>query len=627
MTPSRTRGTTTSASTPLRPNSSRNDTAHYIQVRPITGPAGEPYDCAEPTAVLYLRVSSPSQVNTDYDPEGISIPAQRKACLRKAAQLGARAVEEYIEPGRTATSMDKRVAFQAMLERIRADRDVSYVIVYKLSRTNRNRLDDALVLASLRKYKATLVSATESIDETPVGQLMHGILAAFNECRSSEDGPDIRYKMGEKAERGGALGRAKLGYLNVRERFEGREVRTVTVDPDRAPFVTLAFELYATGEFSLERLADELTTRGLRTRPGRYPAGPVSDSKLATLLRGRYYLGVVSYQGTEYPGRHQPLVEPEVFERVQSLLDASGVAGERRRSHDHYLKGSLWCTRCHTRGRHGRLVFTEATGRHGGTYGCFRCLSRRPGGCDLPHLPVEDAVEAYRTTQRLPEDFVSQVRAGMDAVLTEAAASRQLLHDQLTSELASLHRQEEHLLDLAADPNWSTGKVRTRLTRLQAQRQQIQARLADTDDHLARGAEVLRSQLDLLACPDELYRRLNDHGRRLLNQAVFDRLLIDRVPDQPTTQVAGGTYTEPVHDLMTAAHGPQPTVPGPNDGRPATNGRSAQVTDTNPFHPVDHVGGWNKAAMVELRGFEPLTPSMRTRCATGLRYSPKAQQG
>jgi hypothetical protein len=28
-------------------------------------------------------------------------------------------------------------------------------------------------------------------------------------------------------------------------------------------------------------------------------------------------------------------------------------------------------------------------------------------------------------------------------------------------------------------------------------------------------------------------------------------------------------------------------------------------------------------AWVELRGFEPLTPSMRTRCATGLRYSPE----
>jgi hypothetical protein len=27
--------------------------------------------------------------------------------------------------------------------------------------------------------------------------------------------------------------------------------------------------------------------------------------------------------------------------------------------------------------------------------------------------------------------------------------------------------------------------------------------------------------------------------------------------------------------------------------------------------------------MVELRGFEPLAPSMRTRCATGLRHSPQ----
>ena len=35
----------------------------------------------------------------------------------------------------------------------------------------------------------------------------------------------------------------------------------------------------------------------------------------------------------------------------------------------------------------------------------------------------------------------------------------------------------------------------------------------------------------------------------------------------------------------------------------------------------DH--GFDLLVWVELRGFEPLTPSMRTRCATGLRYSPK----
>jgi site-specific DNA recombinase len=67
-------------------------------------------------AVLYLRVSSVSQVNTDYDPEGISIPAQRVSCERKAAHMGIDIIDEYVEPGRSATKMDQRPAFQSMLE-------------------------------------------------------------------------------------------------------------------------------------------------------------------------------------------------------------------------------------------------------------------------------------------------------------------------------------------------------------------------------------------------------------------------------------------------------------------------------------------------------------------------------
>lgn len=144
-------------------------------------------------AVIYLRVSSKGQVNTDYDPEGISIPAQRVSCEKKADQLGLTIIHEYIEPGRSATEMTKRIAFQEMLARVRREKDIDYIIVYKLSRfaRNRNRNDDAIVMADLTKRGVGLISATESIDETPVGQLMHGILAAFNEYRSREDGADI----------------------------------------------------------------------------------------------------------------------------------------------------------------------------------------------------------------------------------------------------------------------------------------------------------------------------------------------------------------------------------------------------------------------------------------------------
>jgi site-specific DNA recombinase len=313
---------------------------------------------------------------------------------------------------------------------------------------------------------------------------------------------------------------------------------------------------------------------------------------------------------------------------VQSIMDASGTAGERRRSHDHYLKGSLWCARCHTRGTRGRLVLTRATGRHGGEYAYFLCLGRRDGACDLPHLPteyVEDAVERYWSTQRLSEEFTTRMRTDMQAVLDETTTSRRLLHDQLTTELAAIDRQEENLLDLAADATLSTSKVRTRLTTLQTQRRQIQARLADTDDHLHQGATVLEAQLDLLQRPDELYRGLSDHGRRLLNQAIFDELLIDQDPDDQAIHIPGQTYAEPVRELMTAAHAHRHSSDATNDSRPAVNGGPVVWgTSAGLPTPIQWDRGWNKAAMVELRGFEPLTPSMRTRCATRLRHSPKA---
>ncbi len=234
---------------------------------------------------LYLRVSTPGQVKTDDDPEGLSIPAQREAPELQARQMGVEIIGEYVEPGRSAREMAKRPQFQEMLQRIRERRDVQYVILHRLSRMNRNRFDDAMVVMELRKVCAALISATEQIDETPVGQLLHGLLAAVNEYRSAEDGADIRCKMGQKAKKGGTLGRAKLGYINVREvigdEHGRREVATVAVDPDRGPYITQAFELFATNEYTLETLTATRSTTGASapapaaaTPAGRSPTPP-----------------------------------------------------------------------------------------------------------------------------------------------------------------------------------------------------------------------------------------------------------------------------------------------------------------------------------------------------------------
>lgn len=139
---------------------------------------------------------------------------------------------------------------------------------------------------------------------------------------------------------GGTLGRAPIGYLNVTENIDERKINTVQTDPERAPFLKLAFELYASRDKTFADIAEELTNRGLRTRPmQRPPAGPISDSKIQQMLRDRYYLGEVRYKGERYPGRHEALIDEDQFNRVQELMDEPGYAAERRKRHDPLPQG------------------------------------------------------------------------------------------------------------------------------------------------------------------------------------------------------------------------------------------------------------------------------------------------
>lgn len=131
--------------------------------------------------VAYLRVSSKGQVNTDYNPEGISIPAQREKVHERGQELGSVKAAEFIDPGRSAKTIDQRVEFQQMITYLRQHPNVRYVIVYMLSRFARNRLDDAIMVATLEKLGVRLISAVEkNIDDTPTGRMLHGMLAVIN---------------------------------------------------------------------------------------------------------------------------------------------------------------------------------------------------------------------------------------------------------------------------------------------------------------------------------------------------------------------------------------------------------------------------------------------------------------
>ena len=178
---------------------------------------------------------------------------------------------------------------------------------------------------------------------------------------------------------------APIGYLNVIKNIDGRQVRTIDVDEERSEHVCWAFEQYATGEWSLSKLAEALEARGLRTRHWGKTGGnkPLSRSQLQRTLRSPYYVGIVTYEGVQYPGRHEPLIDLVLYERVQLMLSEKAAIGERPSRHQHYLKGTVFCGLCG-----GRLGISYNKG-NGGTYGYFFCINRqRIRECQLPWVPI-----------------------------------------------------------------------------------------------------------------------------------------------------------------------------------------------------------------------------------------------
>jgi len=563
-------------------------------------------------AVLYLRVSSKKQMDTavDIDPDGNSIATQRDVSTRKANNLGAAVVQEFVEPGVSASTIEKRQVFQDMLAFLRENPDVRYVIVYARSRAFRNYIDAAITKRLLDKLNVRLVSAREDFGDGVYADMMEAVTDIFNDVQNKLSGEDIRIKLKHKAINGGTIGRAHVGYLNVRTEIEGRQINTVSLDPKRAPLVLKAWELYATGEYSIERLTATMADLGLTSKPTvRWPSGrPISDTQMHRLLGDPYYAGFVVYKGDIYPGRHEPIIGQDLFERVQEVMRARSGRGTRDRILSHYLKGLLFCERCHSNGRVSRLIYTEAKGRSR-RYGYFLCRARQDGACDLPHIAVarvEQAVVDHYITFQLGEDFVGECQERLDAALSDTQGSAREAHAALTRRLRELDEKESRLIDLAADGPLPAAKIRAKLNEIEIDRARLEAGLTTTADQLSLGAGVLRDALRLVADPHQLYRDGNSQVRRNLNDTFFQKLYIDDcevVNDELTPLFA--ELAEAKHAMLAAAGHATEIENASESGRTRNN-----KTVSPGLAGVFLANGSSKTGLVELRGFEPLTPTL-----------------
>jgi site-specific DNA recombinase len=532
-------------------------------------------------AVAYVRVSSHGQLGRDGDEDGdgYSIPAQVQLCEREAADLKVPLAKVYIERAESAKS-DDRPMLQWMLTELPTIKalpmvNLKYLIIPKVDRLARNRLDDALLCQRLIGWGIELASATENIDQTPSGQLMHGMLAVFSEYYSNNLAHEVLKGLRRKHETGGTPHKPPIGYLSKRELVGGKDIRSVIVDPVRAPLVQQAFQLYATGEWTLHKLVDHLTMAGLRSRgTPRYPERPLTASRIHTMLHNPYYMGVVTWNGRSYPGRHDTLVDPDTFDRVQALLAAARIGGERPQKHEHYLRGSIFCEECR-----GRLLFGRHRSHSGQYYEYFSCnnrAARRRGRCSSGYYSVpvtEDKVlELVYPTVVLPPEVQEQIRAELREELAKRTGV--IEHEAKRHERAikQIEAKQQKLIQLFYNDRISEDLFAAEQDKLKAERRAA----TQLRDIAAAQVDDVQSALDLALSrverPYEVYRDASPLERRLMNRAIFDRLEVGR--DAEIT----GTKLTPVYEALSAWH--------PSLGRPKSRRESQDRPGTGYVRPL-----------------------------------------
>ena len=516
-------------------------------------------------AVSYIRVSTREQAQRGGSEEGFSLPAQREANKRKAQSMGALVVKEFADRGESARSAN-RPELQKMLAYLKEDGGIDYVIVHKLDRLARNRADDVEINRAFEEAGVRLVSTSENIDQTPGGMLLHGIMSSIAEFYSRNLANEVIKGMGEKARNGGTLGKAPLGYMNVRARDEnGREVRTIALDEERAPLVRLAFTEYATGQWTTKRLAAHLHSHGLTTVPtARKPAKAVSGAQLHRMLRHPYYKGVISFQGVEYAGAHEPLVDEETWSQVQAVLDSHRF-GERERRHNHHLKTTVYCGLCGA-----RLLVQNTRNSKGDLYPYFICARRqRTHDCAFRAVlidVVEEQMNALHRTIQLSRQDCQLVEQYVREELRRLERDKDRTIRSLTTRRTNIEDKRRRLMHAHYEGAVPLELLREEQTQLTSELDHIERQLAAYQADITEVRQRLTQALDLLEDCHRLYQAAPPHLKKLLNQVFFERVLVNPAVDEDGRVILpdDGTNDGRGRSVADAAAGDCPI--GENDG-------------------------------------------------------------
>ena len=259
-------------------------------------------------AVVYTRVSSKEQ----YD-KNLSLEWQRKAIDDYAARNSFEILEIFGGTYESAKT-DGRKEFQRMIDFIKKHRGrVSHILVYLLDRFSRTGGGAIKLAEELRlKYGVTVLAVTQPIDTSNPGgvfqQDLQFLVSKYdNELRKLRAVAGMREKFG----RGIWCLKPPMGYDIIRVDGERKIVVNKT-----GRLLRKAFEWKSEG-MKNEEILKRLQAAGLK----------IYKQKLSMIFSNPFYCGVISTRmlnGKLVEGRHEKLISPELFLKVNNVRVAAG---------------------------------------------------------------------------------------------------------------------------------------------------------------------------------------------------------------------------------------------------------------------------------------------------------------
>ena len=295
---------------------------------------------------IYARVSTQRQAK-----EGYSIPTQIEACRKKASEIGADSIREYVDDGYSGAYLE-RPALDDLRDALAAKlHDV--VIIYDTDRLARDMMVLLIVTEEIEK-NAKLVFVNSEYSHSPESQLFYKIKGSFAEYE--------RLKIQDRMNRGGR-GKIKTGKPIKDSKILGYDFVNgqYIINPEEAEIVRQIFQLYLDTAGGYSKISTKLFEQGIMSVSGKR----FSKASLHAILHRENYTGkyyayttyrkktgansskVIHRDSSEWIPMTCPQIIPqELFDAVQRKLDNNRNKKIREGKHNALFQGLLYCGIC-----------------------------------------------------------------------------------------------------------------------------------------------------------------------------------------------------------------------------------------------------------------------------------------